>query len=57
MIGDGLTNEQLKEGAQLFDTFLNVSKDFFSEIKDIYCIEIPKGEYELIYTIFEQTIF
>ncbi|HAX1009268.1 TPA: RNA polymerase subunit sigma-54, partial [Enterococcus faecium] len=50
-------NEHLKEGAQLFDTFLNVSKDFFSEIKDIYCIEIPKGEYELIYTIFEQTIF
>ncbi|HFL7397348.1 TPA: sigma 54-interacting transcriptional regulator, partial [Enterococcus faecium] len=46
MIGDGITNEHLKEGAQLFDTFLNVSKDFFSEIKDIYCIEIPKGEYE-----------
>ena len=29
MIGDGITNEHLKEGAQLFDTFLNVSKDFF----------------------------
>ncbi|MCC9079940.1 PRD domain-containing protein [Enterococcus faecium] len=42
MIGDGITNEHLKEGAQLFDTFLNVSKDFFQKSKIFTVLKYPK---------------
>ncbi|HFQ4034030.1 TPA: sigma 54-interacting transcriptional regulator [Enterococcus faecium] len=57
MIGDGAVDANLMIEQETFAEFLQISQKIFSEIRMIYCIEIPKGEYELIFMIFEQTFF
>ncbi|WP_407856367.1 RNA polymerase subunit sigma-54 [Enterococcus faecium] len=57
MIGDGITNEHLKTLEKLNKYMDSDSCEFCLNELVKLCIEIPKGEYELIYTIFEQTIF
>ena len=57
MIGDGAVDANLMIEQEAFAEFLQISQKIFSEIRMIYCIEIPKGEYELIFMIFEQTFF
>lgn len=57
LVGDSVQNENIPLDDESYSRFELISRKLFKQIESVYSIQIPKGEFELIYNIFDQTIF